>query len=255
MRTRQENLGGEGVPLFARADALDEIRPAIAERIETVLKSGRFIHGEEVEGFESEFADYVGRRHCIGVANGTDALMIALIALGVRAGDEVIVPAVSFFATAEAVAAIGADPVFADVMPGTWCLTAETVEPMLSERTAAVVPVHLFGNPAPMRELLAFLAENEIPVLEDAAQAAGARIDGRKAGSMGQASAFSFYPGKNLGAIGDAGAVLTDDPELAALVRRLQLAPGCDPGRSASGCTAEAGPVDCGASFHRLGVS
>ncbi len=186
-----------------------------------MLESGRYILGEEVAEFEAEFGSYLGRRHCIGVANGTDALMISLLALGVRPGDEVIVPAVSFFATAEAVAAIGARPVFADIEPATWTMSARTAEPVLTEKTAAIVPVHLFGNPAPMRELLELAAANDVPVLEDAAQAAGARLEGQMAGALGQAAAFSFHPGKNLGAIGDAGAIVTDDPEVAALARRL----------------------------------
>lgn len=210
------------IPLFVRDEALAKIRPGTQQRIEAVLESGRFILGEEVDAFEAEFAAYLGREFCVGVGNGTDALMIGLLALGVRPGDQVVVPAVSFFATAEAVAAIGAQPVFADVEPGTWTISARSVEPMLGEKTAAIVPVHLFGNPAPMRELLELAAANDIPVLEDAAQAAGARLDGQMAGALGHAAAFSFYPGKNLGAIGDAGAVVTDDAEVAALARRLR---------------------------------
>jgi dTDP-4-amino-4,6-dideoxygalactose transaminase len=198
------------------------VRPEIGARIAAVLESGRYIGGGEVEGFEVEFASYLGARHCVGVANGTDALMIALLALGVTPGEKVIVPAVSFFATAEAVAAIGARPVFADVEPDTWTMSARTVEPLLDGDTAAVVPVHLFGNPAPMGELLDLAAAHRVPVLEDAAQAAGGRIEGRMAGTFGQVAAFSFYPGKNLGAIGDAGAVVTDDDDLAATVRRLR---------------------------------
>lgn len=210
------------IPLFAREQALASIRPAIAERIAGVLESNRYILGEEVAGFETEFASYIGREHCVGVGNGTDALMIGLLALGVGRDDEVIVPAVSFFATAEAVAAIGARPVFADVEPGTWTISARTIGPALSEQTAAIVPVHLFGNPAPMSELLELAASHDIPVLEDAAQAAGAQLDERMAGALGHAAAFSFYPGKNLGAIGDAGAIATDDAEVAARARRLR---------------------------------
>jgi dTDP-3-amino-3,4,6-trideoxy-alpha-D-glucose transaminase len=210
------------IPLFVRDGALASIRSRIGERVGTVLDSRRYILGEEVEGFEAEFASYLGREHCVGVGNGTDALMIGLLALGVRPGDEVVVPAVSFFATAEAVAAIGAQPVFADVEPGTWTISARSAEPVLGEKTAAIVPVHLFGNPAPMRELLELAAANDVPVFGDAAQAAGARLDGQMAGALGHAAAFSFYPGKNLGAIGDAGAVVTDDAEVAALARRLR---------------------------------
>ena len=205
--------------LFARDAALAEIRPTIAKRIETVLHSGRYILGEEAEGFESEFAEYLGREHCIGVANGTDALMIGLLALGVGRGDEVIVPAVTFFATAEAVAAIGAEPVFADVEADTWNISARTVEPLIGERTAALAPVHLFGNPAPMGELLDLAGAAGVPVLEDAAQAAGARLEGRMAGAFGRAATFSFYPGKNLARSGTRGRVLPT-------IRRSRRSPG-----------------------------
>ena len=209
-------------PLFVRDEALARVRSQIRERICEVLESNHYILGEEVERFEAEFAWYLGRKHCVGVGNGTDALMIGLLALGVRPGDHVVVPGVSFFATAEAVAAIGAQPVFADVEPRTWTISARTVEPVLSDKTAAIVPVHLFGNPAPMRKLLELAAANDIPVLEDAAQAAGGRLGGQMAGALGHAATFSFYPGKNLGAIGDAGAIVTDDAEVAALARRLR---------------------------------
>ena len=148
--------------------------PLIAERQRAVLESGRYILGPEVEAFEAEFAAFIGRRHCIGVANGTESLTIALRALGVRPGDEVVVPGVSFFATAGAVVNAGARPVFADIDPETHCMTAATVEPVLTERTRALVPVHLFGNPAPMEELIALARSRGLAVLEDAAQAAGA---------------------------------------------------------------------------------
>jgi dTDP-4-amino-4,6-dideoxygalactose transaminase len=194
----------------------------VEERIQAVLQSGRYILGEQGASFEAEFAAYLGVRHCVGVASGTDALMIGLVALGVGPGDEVVVPAVSFFATAGAVAAIGARPVFADVEEGSWCVSAATVEPLIGDRTAAIVPVHLFGNPAPMEGLLELADERGLPVLEDAAQAAGANLGGRKAGSLGDAAAFSFYPSKNLGGIGDGGAIVTNDDDLAELVRRLR---------------------------------
>jgi dTDP-3-amino-3,4,6-trideoxy-alpha-D-glucose transaminase len=210
------------VPLFATEAALSSLRPEVGQRIQAVLDSGRYILGEEGEAFEAEFAAYLGAAHCVGVANGTDALMIALLALGVRSGDEVVVPAVSFFATAEAVAALGARPVFADVEDDLWCVSAASVERVLTRRSRAIVPVHLFGNPAPMREILDLAEARGIPVLEDAAQAAGAQLCGGKAGTHGHAAAFSFYPGKNLGGVGDGGAVVTDDPEIAALARRLR---------------------------------
>ena len=210
------------IPLFARGPVLEPLLPAIAERQRAVLESGRYILGPEVEGFEREFAAYTGRRHCIGVANGTDALTISLRALGVGRGDEVIVPAFTFFATAEAVVHAGARPVLADVDPATDSITAETVEPSIGSRTRAVLPVHLFGNPAPMDELVELARSRGLLVVEDAAQAAGARLAGRPAGALGDAAGFSFYPAKNLGAFGDAGAIVTDDEEVAAAARRLR---------------------------------
>lgn len=213
---------GPRIPLFAREESLDSVKHEILQRVGNVVKSGRYILGEDVSAFEEEFAEYLGRDYCVGVASGTDALMIGLMALGVKPGDEVIVPSITFFATAEAVAAIGARPVFADVEPGTWTLSSRTVSPVLSSSTAAIVPVHLFGNPAPLDELVDLARTYEVPILEDAAQAVGAVYGERKVGSIGDAAAFSFYPGKNLGAIGDAGALATDDFEVAELARRLR---------------------------------
>lgn len=205
------------VPLFATS--LDAYRDRIAARLTEVAASGRYILGPEVEAFEREFAGYLGVRHCIGVANGTDAIQIALRALGVGPGDEVVVPSFTFYATAEAVANLGAAPVFCDVDPATFCVTAESVRAAMTPRTKAIVPVHLFGNMAPIAEL----RELGLPVVEDAAQAAGATVSGRHAGSLGDAATFSFFPSKNLGCLGDGGAVVTDDDELAARVRRLRF--------------------------------
>lgn len=211
------------IPLFATRPALEPLLPEIAARQRAVVLSGRYILGPEVEAFEAELAGYLGARHCAGVANGTDAITIALRALGVGPGDEVVVPAMSFFATCEAVANAGARPVFCDIDPRTWCMTAATAEPAIGDRTAALVPVHLFGNPAPAGELTELAAARGLRVLEDAAQAAGARLEGRMAGALGDAATFSFYPAKNLGAFGDGGAVVTDDGKLAARARRLRL--------------------------------
>jgi dTDP-4-amino-4,6-dideoxygalactose transaminase len=162
------------VPLFATRPVLEPLLDEVAARQEAVLRSGRYILGPEVDGFEAEFAAYLGTRHCVGVANGTDALTIALRALGVGSGDEVVVPALTFYATAEAVVNAGATPVFCDVDAATFTITAATVEPALSPRTKAIVPVHLYGNPAPMAELRELAAAHGLRVLEDAAQAAGA---------------------------------------------------------------------------------
>ena len=221
------------VPLFATRPSIDPLLPRIAERMREVLDSGRYILGPEVEAWESEFGAYIGTDHCIGVANGTDALTIGLRALGVAAGDEVVVPAVTFYATAEAVVSAGACPIFADVEPGTWCMTASTVEPVLTDRTAAIVPVHLFGNLAPVVELTELARAQPgrtVRVLEDAAQAAGARIDGRMAGALADAAVFSFYPSKNLAAFGDAGAIVTDDSDVADACRLLRAHGSADKG-------------------------
>jgi dTDP-4-amino-4,6-dideoxygalactose transaminase len=205
------------VPLFA--SSLDRYQPAIAARLAEVAASGRWILGPEVEAFERDFAAYLGVRHCVGVANGTDALTIALRALGVRPGDEVVLPSFTFYATAEAAVNAGAVPVFCDVDPVTFCATPETIGAAVTPRTRAIVPVHLFGNVAAIEELRAL----GVPVLEDAAQAVGARLDGRRAGSLGDAATFSFFPSKNLGGLGDGGAVVTDDDEVAASARRLRF--------------------------------
>ena len=205
------------VPLFA--SSLDEYQPRIAEKLAEVARSGRYILGPEVRAFEEAFADFLGVRHCVGVANGTDALTIALRAVGVRPGDDVVLPSFTFYATAEAVVTAGARPVFCDIDPATFCVTPETVEAAITARTTALVPVHLFGNVAPVDDLERF----GVPIVEDAAQAAGARYRGRRAGSLGTAATFSFFPSKNLPCLGDGGAVVTDDEEVAALARRLRF--------------------------------
>jgi dTDP-3-amino-3,4,6-trideoxy-alpha-D-glucose transaminase len=205
------------VPLFAAS--LERYQPRIAERLAEVAASGRWILGPEVEAFERDFAAFLGVRHVVGVANGTDALTIALRAVGVGPGDEVVVPSFTFYATAEAVAVLGAAPVFCDVDPDTYCVTAASVRPHVGERTKAIVPVHLFGNVAPVGELL----ELGPPVIEDAAQAAGASLGGRRAGALGAAATFSFFPSKNLPCLGDGGAIVTDDRELAELARTLRF--------------------------------
>ncbi len=205
------------VPLFATS--LAAFRDRIAERLAEIAASGQYILGPEVEAFEREFAGYLGGGECVGVANGTDAITIALRALGVRPGDEVVLPSFTFYATAEATVNAGAVPVFCDVDPATFCVTRATVEPALTERTRAIVPVHLFGNVAPVPAL----RELGLPVLEDAAQAAGATLDGAHAGTLGDAATFSFFPSKNLACLGDGGAVVARDPAVAERVRRLRF--------------------------------
>ncbi|NMI00268.1 DegT/DnrJ/EryC1/StrS family aminotransferase [Pseudonocardia acidicola] len=192
-----------------------------------VLASGYFVGGPEVAAFEAEFAAYCGAAHCVGVANGTDALELILTGLGIGPGDEVIVPANTFVATAEAVCTVGARPRFVDVAPDTLLIDPDLAAAAVTPRTAAIIAVHLFGQMADMPALRAVADRHGLALVEDAAQAHGARFAGVRAGSAGAAAAFSFYPGKNLGALGDGGAVVTGDPALASRIRRL-----ADHGRS-----------------------
>jgi dTDP-4-amino-4,6-dideoxygalactose transaminase len=208
------------VPLFDTATPLAPLRDELVAKLGEVFDSGRYILGPEVSGFEREFAAYLGARHATGVANGTDALTLALRALGVGPGDEVVVPSFTFYASAEAVPPTGARPVFCDVDPETFCVTTESVQAAITPRTKAVIVVHLFGNVAPVAEIEAL----GVPGVEDAAQAAGAiAADGRRAGSLGTIATFSFFPSKNLGAFGDAGAVVTSDDALDERVRMLRF--------------------------------
>lgn len=207
------------VPLFDTRTPVAPLRAAIDERIAAVIDSGAFILGAEVEGFERELAAYLGVRHVVGVANGTDALTIALQALGVGPGDEVVVPAFTFYASAEAIPPTGASPVFCEVDLETFNVTPETVKAALTPRTKAVVAVDLFGNPAPVPAIEAL----GVPVVEDAAQAAGAVLDGRRTGALGTVGTFSFFPSKNLGCFGDGGAIATDDDAVAEEARVLRF--------------------------------
>jgi dTDP-3-amino-3,4,6-trideoxy-alpha-D-glucose transaminase len=203
------------IPLVDVKAQYEPLLPRIREAIDGVLESGDFILGPNVAAFEREAADYLGVRDAVGVANGTDALVLVLDALGIGAGDEVICPAFTFYATAEAVARRGATPVFADVDAATMNLDPDDVAARITERTRAIIAVHLFGRPAPLAEL----TQLGVPVIEDAAQAFGSPEIAR----TGVASTFSFYPTKNLFAIGDGGLVSTDDPELADRVRMLRF--------------------------------
>jgi len=188
-----------------------EIRGAL----DRVLAKGWYILGSEVRGFEEEFASFLGLPDAIGVASGTDALALALLSCGVRPGDEVITVSHSAVATAAAVEQIGAVPVFADIDPATRCIDPELIPGLVSPRTRALLPVHVYGQPAPMPRIMELAARHGLKVVEDCAQAHGAEIDGKRVGSFGDAAAFSFYPTKNLGAIGDGGAVATGNPEIA----------------------------------------
>lgn len=209
------------VPLVDLIPQFDEIGDEVRAEIDALLTTASFIGGEAVSAFEREYAAFLGVRHCVGVANGTDALELAFRAVGVGPGGEVILPANTFIATAEAVSRTGATPVLVDVDPTSLLIEPAQVEAALSPRTQAVAPVHLFGQTAPLEQLWPIAQEAGVPIVEDAAQAQGARRHGRAAGALGTVAATSFYPGKNLGAAGDAGAVTTDDPDLARTVRLL----------------------------------
>jgi dTDP-4-amino-4,6-dideoxygalactose transaminase len=213
-----------GVPLFDTSTPLAGLHEELRAAVARVLDSERYILGREVSAFEREFADYCGAEHAVGVANGTEAITIALRAMGVGPGDEVVVPSFTFYASAEAIPPTGARPVFCDIDPDTYCVTAETVRAALTPRTKAVIAVHLFGNVAPVAEIEALGA----PVLEDAAQAAGsACTDQRSAsgrpGALGSAATFSFFPSKNLGCFGDGGMITTSDEQIAERARVLRF--------------------------------
>jgi len=200
------------------APIIDEFGDAIRE----VIESSTFAGGPFVERFEQEFAAYCGSQYAIGVGNGTDALWLALLALGIGQGDEVITVPNTFVATAEAIMCCKAQPVFVDVDERTFTLDPSELKKSLTARTKAIIPVHLFGQPADMDPILHFARAHGLFVIEDAAQAHGALYNGRKAGTMGHAGCFSFYPGKNLGAFGEAGAVVTNDVEFAEKIRVLR---------------------------------
>jgi dTDP-4-amino-4,6-dideoxygalactose transaminase len=209
------------IPLVDLAVQHHDVADAVAAGFAEVLRTGDFVGGEAVGAFEREYASFVGVRHCVGVGNGTDALELALRALDVGWGDEVILPATTFVATAEAVVRTGARPVLVDVDDDALLIDPSRVAKARTPRTRALIPVHLYGQAAPVERLQSALGDRGVPIVEDAAQAHGARRHGRAAGGLGVIAATSFYPGKNLGAYGDAGAVLTDDDELARRVRLL----------------------------------
>jgi dTDP-4-amino-4,6-dideoxygalactose transaminase len=206
------------IPLVDVHSQYAPLKPQLEALFREVLESGEFIRGPHYRAFEEEAAAYLGVQETVGVANGTDAIVIVLDAMGIGPGDEVICPAFTFYATAESIARRGATPVFADVDPVTLNVDPEDVAAKITERTRAIMPVHLFGRPAAMDDLV----QLGLPVIEDAAQAHGTLYQGRPCGSLGTLGCFSFYPGKNLGAYGDGGMVTTNDAALAARLRRLR---------------------------------
>jgi len=210
------------IPQAAPASRIARYRSAVDAAIASVIESPNYILGSAVAKFEADFASYVGTTYCIGVNSGTDALAFSLRAAGVGAGDEVITTALTAPATAQAILHCGATPRFVDVDQRTRCIDPKAVEAAINPRTAAIVPVHLFGMPCAMSELTAIAEKYQLALIEDCAQAHGATTEGRRLGTFGHAAAFSFYPTKNLGGIGDGGAVLTSDPDIADRVRRLR---------------------------------
>ena len=210
------------IPILDLAAQFESIQAEVRAAVEQVLRGGHFILGPQVEAFEREIAAACGSLHAVGVASGTDALILALRAAGVQAGDEVIVPAFSYIATADAVSLLGAKPVFCDVLADTFNLDAAQIESRITARTKAIVPVHLYGQAADMARILPIARAAGLAVIEDAAQSIGATFQGQQAGSMGDFGCLSFYPTKNLGACGDAGAIVTSSPEAAARLRSLR---------------------------------
>ncbi|MDQ1558594.1 MAG: hypothetical protein QOD32_1654 [Pyrinomonadaceae bacterium] len=198
------------------------IKLEVDEAIGRVVESAAFILGREVEAFEAAFAEYLGARFCVGVSSGTAAVQLAVTACGVTAGDEVLVPANTFFATAEAVSTAGATPVFVDADPVSYTIDPTKIEAAITPRTRAIIPVHLYGQSADLDPIFEIAARHNLSVIEDAAQAHGSLYKGRRVGALGRANCFSFYPGKNLGAYGEGGAVVTDDAEVARRVRLLR---------------------------------
>ncbi len=210
------------IPLLDLVAQYNSIKPDIDAAIQEVLNSAKFILGPNEKAFEQEAAEYLGVKHAVGVASGTDALVIALRALGIGHGDEVIVPAYSFFATAGTVLTVGATPVFVDIDPQTYLIDTAKITRAITERTRAILPVHLYGQAADMDEINQIAARHGLKVVEDNAQAFGATYHDKHTGALGDLDCLSFFPSKNLGAYGDAGMVTTDDDKLAEVVTMLR---------------------------------
>ena len=211
------------IPILDLKAQYKSIKTEIDTAIKRVVDSQYFVLGPEVEAFEKEVAAYCGTKYAVGVANGTDALVLALRALGIGPGDEVITTPFTFIATAEAVSLVGAKPVFADIDPKTYCINPELIEHKITKDTKAIIPVHLFGQCADMDRILEVARINNLKVIEDTAQAMGATYKGKQAGSMGDIGTLSFFPSKNLGGFGDGGMVITNDKGLADKIRMLRV--------------------------------
>jgi dTDP-4-amino-4,6-dideoxygalactose transaminase len=209
------------IPFVDLKAQYESIKEDIDNAIASVINQTAFIGGGVIKEFEQDFANYVGSKHCIGVANGTDAIEIVLKALGIGDGDEVIVPALTWISTGGAVNNLGAEPVFVDVLADERTIDPSLIEAKITSKTKAIIPVHLYGLPARMNEIMEIAKKHNLLVIEDCAQAHGAEVDGKRVGTFGDAATFSFYPGKNLGAYGDAGAIVTNDDEVATTCRMM----------------------------------
>jgi len=211
------------IPIYDPSPEIEELWDEIQAAVHRVLRSGRYILGPEVEAFEHEVAEYLGVKHAIGVNSGTDALVIGLRALGIGPGDEVITTPFTFFATAEAISLVGATPIFVDIDPKTFNINPELIPEAITSRTKAILPVHLYGQAADMDPILEIARAHGLKVLEDTAQAFGGEYKGKKLGTLGDAGAFSFFPTKNLGGVGDGGLIVTNDDQVADLARVLRV--------------------------------
>lgn len=210
------------IPILDLSPEIDELWDDLNAAIQRVMRSGHFIMGPDVVAFEQEAAEYLGVKHAVGLNSGTDALIIGLRALGIGAGDEVITTPFTFFATAESISTVGATPVFADIDPDTYNIDPEQIRATITPRTKAIMPVHLYGNPCAMDEIMAIAEEHKLLVIEDCAQSFGARYKGRQTGTIGHVGAYSFFPSKNLGAFGDGGMLVTNDDQVADMARMLR---------------------------------
>jgi dTDP-4-amino-4,6-dideoxygalactose transaminase len=210
------------IPILDLREQYHELKSEIARAVEEVFEGGHFINGPNVQALEGEIASYTGTQYAVGLNSGTDALHLALRALDIGPGDEVITTPFTFIATTEAIGIVGATPVFVDIDPVTFNIDPNLIEAAITPRTKAILPVHLYGHPAPMREIMAIAKKHKLAVVEDCAQSIGATIDGKKTGSFGDVGAFSFFPSKNLGAYGDGGMVATNRKDLADRMRSLR---------------------------------
>jgi dTDP-4-amino-4,6-dideoxygalactose transaminase len=222
IRDSKSEIRNLSVPFVDLKAQYQTIKPEIDAAIASVIENTNFILGPQVEAFEKAFAEYVGGAFCVGVNSGTSALQLVLMACGIGQGDEVIVPSFTFFATAETVSVLGAVPVFVDVDPVSYTIRAAEIEKAITPRTRAIIPVHLYGQAVDLDPIRALAAKHNLHVIEDAAQAHGAEYKGRRVGGLGAAGCFSFYPSKNLGAYGEAGAIVTNDEDLAHQLRLLR---------------------------------